>query len=113
MAAPLAGTHSTPASCKVNSMSHALPMPPTLAILHLKHSTPLIDDTSQAIKTGNGQSNILTIIAQGDIIDLYINKQFVNSVHDNSYTSGEIGVFAGNTGNITDAAFNWIRVWNL
>jgi len=78
-----------------------------------RHSTPLIDDTSQAIKTGSGQINMLTIIAQGAIIDLYINKQFVNSVHDNSYTSGEIGVFAGNTGDITDAAFNRVRVWNL
>jgi len=78
-----------------------------------RHSTPLINDTSQAIKTGSGQINLLTIIAQGAIIDLYINKQFVNSVHDNSYTSGEIGVFAGNTGDNTDAAFNRVRVWNL
>jgi hypothetical protein len=78
-----------------------------------KHSTPLIDDACQVIKTGNGQINILTVIAQGDRIDLYINRQFVNSVHDNSYASGEIGVFAGSTGNITDVAFNRVRVWNL
>lgn len=78
-----------------------------------KHSIPVIDDMSRAIKTGSSQTNILTVIAQGDTIYLYINKQFVNSVHDTSYASGEIGVFAGNTGDITDVAFKQARIWNL
>jgi hypothetical protein len=78
-----------------------------------KQSTPIINDMSQAIKTGSDQTNILTVIAQGDTIYLYINKQFVNSTHDNSYTSGEIGVFAGNTGDTTDIAFNQVRIWKL
>ncbi len=78
-----------------------------------QHNTPILDDKSAAIKTGFGQINLLTVIAQGNNIFLYINKQFVASTTDGSYTRGEIGVFAGNGGHPTDVAFSNIRVWAL
>lgn len=78
-----------------------------------KHSTPILDDTSSLIKTGTGQVNTLTVIAQDNTIYLYINKQFVSSAHDSSYTSGKIGIFAGDTNDTTDVAFSNVRVWTM
>jgi hypothetical protein len=78
-----------------------------------KNSTPLLYDTSSAIKTAAGQTNTLTVIARGKDIYLYINQQFVASTSDGSYSSGEIGVFAGNNGNDTDVAFSNVNVWTL
>lgn len=78
-----------------------------------QHNTPILDDKSAAIKTDFGQANLLTIIARGNTISLYINKQFVGSTTDGSYAGGEIGVFAGNGGHPTDVAFSNIRVWTL
>ncbi len=78
-----------------------------------KSSTSLIYDTSSAIKTGAGQTNLLSVVARGKNIYLYINQQFVASTSDSSYSSGAIGVFAGNNGNNTDVAFSNVRVWTL
>jgi hypothetical protein len=78
-----------------------------------KNSVPIAEDSSSVIKTGLGQINILTVIAQNSNIYLYINKQFVGSVNDGTYASGEIGVFAGDNTNATEVAFSNIRVWNL
>jgi hypothetical protein len=55
----------------------------------------------------------LTVIAQGNNIYLYINKQFVGSASDGTYGSGEIGFFASDTNNATDVAFSNARVWAL
>jgi hypothetical protein len=78
-----------------------------------KNSMPLIYDTSPTIKTAAGQPNLLTVIARGKDIYLYINQQFVASTSDGSYSTGEIGVFAGNNGNNTDVGFSNMRVWTL
>jgi hypothetical protein len=78
-----------------------------------KNSTPLIYDTSSAIKTAAGQTNTLTVVARGKNIYLYINQQFVASTSDGSYSAGEIGIFAGNNGSNTDVAFSNVRVWTL
>jgi hypothetical protein len=78
-----------------------------------KNSVPIAEDSSPAIKTGLGQLNILTVIAQNSNIYMYINKQFVGSVNDGSYASGEIGVFAGDKTEATEVAFSNVRVWNL
>jgi hypothetical protein len=78
-----------------------------------KHSTPIAFDSSPTIKTGAGQMNLITVIAKGSTIYLYINKHFVNSTTDKSYSMGKIGVFAGDNRNATDVAFNNARVWQL
>jgi hypothetical protein len=77
-----------------------------------KTNTPLIDDTNPVVKTGN-QTNLVTVIAKGSNIYLYINKQFVDSTSDNSYSSGKIGVFSVDTGTATDVAFSNANVWTL
>jgi hypothetical protein len=69
---------------------------------------------SSAINKGLKQTNLLTVIAQGSAISLFINKQFVKSVRDNEYSSGEIGVVADNEpGANIDIAFSNAQVWVL
>lgn len=68
---------------------------------------------SPLIKTDLNQTNLLTVIARGSTIYLYINKQFVDSVKDSTYKSGQIGVFAGAVTNPTEVAFKNAKVWNL
>jgi len=70
--------------------------------------------SSTAINTGLNQSNLLTIIARGNTIYLYINKQYLTSVNDSTSSSGMIGVFGENTRNgPVDVTFSKIQVWKL
>jgi hypothetical protein len=78
-----------------------------------KTSTAIVDDTSTAIKKGLGQTNLVTVIAKGSNIYLSINRQYVGSVSDTSYTGGKIGIFGSNSSNATDVAFNNVQVWPL
>ena len=77
------------------------------------HTTPLVYDKSDLIKTGIGHPNIITIIAQGNIFYLYMNKHYVGSASNSSYSAGSIGVMAVDRKDKTDVAFNNLRVWKL
>ena len=75
----------------------------------------LAEGTSSAIKGGSEQANLLTIIALGSILYLYVNKQFIISTSDLSSSSGLIAVASGGTlTNIAvDATFSHFQVWKL
>ncbi|GCE19644.1 family 16 glycoside hydrolase [Dictyobacter kobayashii] len=77
------------------------------------HTIPLVYDKSKLIRTGADQTNTLTIIARGDNIYLYINKQYVGSASDDTYEAGTIGVIALALNHGTTVAFNNLRVWQL
>ena len=74
----------------------------------------LAGGSSQAIKTGANQSNLLTVIARGSTIYLYANQQYLARVNDSASSVGSIGVFGENTlGGPVDVAFSDIQVWQL
>ncbi len=77
------------------------------------HNTSLAEDTSSAIKTGTGQPNTLAVVAKGGTLYLYINKQYVGSASDNTYSSGMLGVFASDASTTTDVSFSNAQVWTL
>ncbi len=77
-----------------------------------KTTTPILDDTSSAIKAGS-QTNLITVIARKSAISIYINKQFAGTVSDTTYSTGEIGVFAYDSTKNTDVAFTDATVWTL
>jgi len=77
------------------------------------HSMPIAEDTTSTIKTGLGQLNTLTVIAKGSTIYFYINKQYVGSATDNTYSSGMLGVFAADDTANTDVSFSNAQVWAL
>lgn len=68
---------------------------------------------SSAINTGLLQSNVLTVIARGSSIYLYINGQYVTQAQDSTALSGAIGVYAFDQTQATDVAFSNVKVWNL
>src|SRR5581483_5080947 len=51
-------------------------------------------ETSTAIQTGLNRPNLLTVIASGDRIALYINQHAIATITDTNRNSGFIGVFA-------------------
>ena len=70
--------------------------------------------SSTAINTGLNQSNLLTVIARGSTIYLYVNKQYLTSVSDSTSSFGMIGVAGENTTKgPVDVAFSNIQVWKL
>jgi hypothetical protein len=77
------------------------------------HTTELSYGNSSAIHKYAGHSNLLTVVARGSNMYLYINKQYVSTVSDNTYKSGQIGVFAEDHTNPTDVAFSNVQVWKL
>jgi hypothetical protein len=74
----------------------------------------LASGTSNAFKTGLNQSNVLTAIARGSAIYIYINSQYATAVTDSTATVGYIGVIGlnVNTGN-SDVAFSNAKAWTL
>jgi len=67
--------------------------------------------TSAAINTGLNQSNLVAVVASGSTIDLYVNHQKIDSVSDNSYSSGQIGVAATYLKSPTEVVFSNAKVW--
>ncbi|GAC1379980.1 MAG: hypothetical protein NVS4B7_08450 [Ktedonobacteraceae bacterium] len=73
----------------------------------------LASGLSGDINTGINQGNDLAVIANGDILYLYINQQFLTSVTNSYLSSGKIGVIALNYRNSADAEFSNVQVWNV
>jgi hypothetical protein len=79
----------------------------------MTHSTSLAYGNSPSINKNLGQGNLLAVIARGSSIYFYINKQYVGSMTDGTYQSGQIGVLAEDNTNPTDVAYSNLQVWKL
>ena len=77
------------------------------------HARSLIAGNSSAIHTGLNQANKLAVVAKNANLYFYANSQYIGSVSDSSYGSGEIGVFADDHTNPTEVAFSNLQVWKL
>ena len=71
----------------------------------------LKQETSPAIKTGLNQTNLIAVVANGNSLVLYVNKQQIASVNDGTYSNGQIGVIAESTQNPTEIVFTNAEVW--
>jgi zinc-ribbon domain len=69
--------------------------------------------TSPAARTGLNQANLLTVIAHGHTFYLYVNKQFITSMSDETFASGGIGFFALDTQNPTEIGISNAQAWIL
>jgi len=72
----------------------------------------LANGVSPAVNVGLNQSNLLTVIARGNNFYLYVNKQYITSTRDNTFSSGVVGVFASGA-SATDVVFSNAQVWRL
>ncbi len=84
-------------------------------------TTPDIDlirsrKPNPAIKIGMKQSNVLTVLAQGPTIHLYVNDRYLDTAQDTTFDEGGIAVCAkdySKATNTTEITFKNVRVWQL
>ena len=77
------------------------------------HSSGLLAGNSPLLKQGTGQTNLITVIARDTNLYFYANKQYLGSISDSTFKSGQIGFFAEDNTNPTDVAFSNLQVWQL
>lgn len=77
------------------------------------NGTTLASGFASAFITGSNQTNTLAVVVQNGKFDLYINKHFINTANDSSYSHGEIGVFVREVSNSTEAIFSNAKVWTF
>lgn len=75
--------------------------------------TSLLSGTSDAIETGAGESNSLSIIADKNSLSLFVNEEYIASENNHTLSAGEIGVAAINTEQPTSVDFTEAEVWKL
>jgi hypothetical protein len=68
---------------------------------------------SPAILKGLNQTNVLTVVAQGADLYLFINQQYLTHIISSTYTSGRIGFMATCWNSDTNVIFNNIKIWKL
>ncbi len=69
--------------------------------------------SSSAIKVGLNQSNLIAMAAHGNTLDLFVNKQYITSVNDSTYSEGGIGIVAHAISKPTEVEFRNAMVWIL
>jgi len=103
-------------STSANGYLFGITLSGAYSIVPIKNNSannPISSDTNSAINTSQHASNLLTVIARGNNLFLYINKHFVVNVTDNTFSSGQIGMFASDDSGPTDVAFTKAEVWRL
>jgi len=73
----------------------------------------IYEQPNKAILTGYNVTNLVTVIARGSNIYLYINQQYIASMTDASVSCGQIGVMSADYGTSTDVAFKNAKVWTF
>ncbi|HLX57705.1 MAG TPA: serine/threonine-protein kinase [Ktedonobacteraceae bacterium] len=66
---------------------------------------------SSAMRAGLNQTNLIAVVARGDSIEIYINRQLVTQATDSTYAHGQIAVVAQDVNNVTDVSFSDAQVW--
>jgi hypothetical protein len=74
---------------------------------------PLRAGFSQDIRQGMGQMNILTVIATGSDLYLYVNSHFITHERDSTLSVGEIGLSVSDVSQSAEAVFSRAEVWRL
>jgi len=73
----------------------------------------LVSGTSRYIQKGLGQANLIAVVANNNMINLYVNHQLAGSVTDGTYSQGQIGFVAEADTGPTEVMFRNTRVWTL
>jgi hypothetical protein len=78
-----------------------------------KSQIRLAAGSSSSINRGLNRANVLTVIAHGSDIYLYVNNHYITHVKDNRHLSGAVGVFARSDTTATSVQFSNAKIWNL
>ncbi len=63
--------------------------------------------------TGLNQTNLISVVAKGSTLSLYVNKQLVTSVTDSTYSAGQIGLAADYINGPTEVVYTNAKVYKL
>jgi hypothetical protein len=69
--------------------------------------------SSAMLATGRGHSHLLTVIARGSALYLYLDKDFIDQAVDTSSAEGQVGLFAASDQGPTDVAFQNVKIWEI
>jgi serine/threonine protein kinase len=78
-----------------------------------KAQGPIVASNASPFQTGYNQSNLIGVVVRSSSIQLYVNRQYIDSVNVGNYGSGYIGVFVTDKGNPTGAIFSNAKVWTF
>jgi len=78
-----------------------------------KCNSDLLINYNLAINQGLNQTNVVTVVVKGNTITLYVNQQEIDSVTDNTFSHGQIGVIALDINNPTEVVYKNAKVWTL
>ncbi len=84
----------------------------TLRVYTGKYTT-LSEGSNSVINKGLNQSNLVAVVANGDLITIYVNNQIIDSVHDKNFSQGQIGVLSLGGNGPTDVIASNARAWKL
>lgn len=65
------------------------------------------------IRTGRDQTNVIAVVARGHYLDFYVNMRYLFSATDSAISNGQIGVFIYDKADAAEAAFSYIKIWQL
>ncbi len=57
--------------------------------------------------------NVIAIVANGNMIQLFVNNTLVDSITDTAFSQGQIGLIADSYNSPTEVAFANAKVWTL
>lgn len=77
------------------------------------HRVKLFGSPSSALRQGYTQTNVLAVTANGNTLSLYINKQKVGSVIEDTFSQGSFALLAEDELHPTEVAFRDARIWQL
>lgn len=77
------------------------------------HYKRLLDEPVSAVRTGYNQTNTLAVVANGNTLDLYVNKQKIGTYIDDTLADGMFALFAAASGNSTEVTFRNANIWRL
>ena len=78
---------------------------------NINDGTELASGSSSAIFQGAEVDNTIGIVANGSLMQLYVNRQKINSITDDADSTGYIGLGAVGITHPTTVAFSDVRVW--
>jgi hypothetical protein len=74
----------------------------------------LLHDSSLAIASQPGATNLLAVLAQGNKFNVYANNQFITSFIDDYYSNGSIlGLAVSNSNSSADIVIRNLQIWTL
>jgi hypothetical protein len=84
-----------------------------LSILKNGEQNILKTGSAATLGTGRGHSHLLTVIARGSTLYLYLDQDFIAQAVDVTSAEGQVGFFASSDQGPADVAFQNVKIWGL